>query len=245
MTNTVRVTGVSHRYGNATALHEVHIEFPIGVTAVLGPNGAGKSTLLGLLSTALRPQSGSVTVNGVDSARNRKAYRRNLGFLPQGFTLPGNLTVAEFLALTAWQRLVPRGERRAAVDAALRAVDLTHQRDAKISQLSGGMHRRVGIAQAIVNRPGVLLLDEPTVGLDPRQRRGLRDLVSELGVGRTVVLSTHLTEDVAATSDRVVVLDEGTIRFDGTVDELTGGRNKTASEIDAAYELLVTTGDDR
>ncbi|MBP2335630.1 ABC-2 type transport system ATP-binding protein [Saccharothrix coeruleofusca] len=239
MTDTVRVVGVSYRYGGVTALREVDVEFPTGVTAVLGPNGAGKSTLLGLLSTALRAQSGSVDLDGTDSVRDRRQYRRGLGFLPQSFTLPENLTVSEFLTLTAWQRLVPRGRRRAAVEEALRAVDLAGKRDVKISQLSGGMHRRVGIAQAIVNRPGVLLLDEPTVGLDPRQRRGLRELVRALGRERTVVVSTHLTEDVAATADRVVVLDEGTVRFHGTVATLTGGRGGRASDIDAAYEALV------
>lgn len=245
MSNTVRVVGVSHRYGGVTALREVDVEFPTGVTAVLGPNGAGKSTLLGLLSTALKTQSGSLELGDINSVKNRKEYRRRLGFLPQSFSLPGNLTVSEFVTLTAWQRLIPRGQRKDAVDAALDAVDLVRKKSAKISQLSGGMHRRVGIAQAIVNRPDVLLLDEPTVGLDPRQRGGLRELVSSLGRERTVILSTHLTEDVAATSDRVVVLDEGTVRFDGTVEALTGGRDWRAADIDAAYEALVPVGDDR
>lgn len=245
MTDVVQVRGVSHRYGGVNALKELDMEFQSGVTAVLGPNGAGKSTLLGLLSTALRIQRGSMSVNGIDSSRDRKRYRSLLGFLPQTFTMPGNLTVAEFLALTAWQRMLPRRQRAAAVDAALDAVDLSRRRDHKISQLSGGMYRRVGIAQAIVNRPDVLLLDEPTVGLDPRQRRGLRDLIQSLGEQRAVVLSTHLTEDVAATADRVVVLDEGVMCFDGTVDEFTGGRGNAACDIDTAYEALVEAGEDR
>ncbi|WP_447001898.1 ABC transporter ATP-binding protein [Saccharothrix isguenensis] len=245
MVDAVQVRGVSHRYGGLTALHEVDLDFPPGVTAVLGPNGAGKSTLLGLLSTALRIRHGSVCVDGIDSARDRKRYRTLVGFLPQTFTLPANLTVGEFLALTAWQRLVPRRDRAEAVDSALEAVDLRRRRDSRISQLSGGMHRRVGIAQAVVNRPEVLLLDEPTVGLDPRQRRGLHDLVPALGRERAVVLSTHLTEDVAAMAEHVVVLDAGTVRFDGTVEEFTGGRGHTAAHIDTAYDALVEAGDDR
>ncbi|WP_211346968.1 AAA family ATPase [Saccharothrix australiensis] len=105
--------------------------------------------------------------------------------------------------------------------------------------------RRVGIAPAIVNRPDVLLLDEPTVGLDPRRRRALRALIPALGRDRAVVLSTHLTEDLAATADRVVVLDEGVVRFSGTVDEFTGGKGNGAAQIDSAYEALVESGDDR
>ncbi|GAA3867654.1 ABC transporter ATP-binding protein [Saccharothrix violaceirubra] len=239
MENVVQVRGVSHRYRGAIALHEVDVDLRPGVTAVLGPNGAGKSTFLGVLSTALRIQRGSVDLGGIDSVRDRRRYRAGLGFLPQSFTLPTNLTVREFLGLTAWQRLVPRAGRAAAVEAALDAVDLAGRRDERISALSGGMHRRVGIAQAVVNHPRLLLLDEPTVGLDPRQRRGLRELVPTLGADRAVVISTHLTEDVAAMADRVLVLAEGAVRFDGTVHEFTAGRGRVAAHLDAAYEALV------
>jgi ABC-2 type transport system ATP-binding protein len=242
MDSAVQVRGISHHYGGVTALHDLDVDVPTGVTAVLGPNGAGKSTLLGLLSTALRVQRGTVRIDGVDSRRETKRYRRMLGFLPQTFTLPTNLTVAEFLTLTAWYRLVPTRERAGAVAAALEAVDLADRADTRISQLSGGMHRRVGIAQAIVNRPRVLLLDEPTVGLDPRQRRGLRDLIPALGGDCAVVLSTHLTEDVAAMADRVAVLDEGALLFSGTIAEFTAGRDATAANVDTAYEAL-TEGD--
>ncbi|QTR02974.1 ATP-binding cassette domain-containing protein, partial [Saccharothrix algeriensis] len=134
------------------------------------------------------------------------------------------------------------GRRR---PAALESVDLTDRRDSRISRLSGGMRRRVGIAQAVVNWPGLLLLDEPTVGLDPRQRRGLHELIPELARDRAVVLSTHLTEDVAAMADRIVVLDGGVVRFDGTVEEFTGGEGSGAARIDSAYEALVMSGDDR
>ncbi|XVV04909.1 ABC transporter ATP-binding protein [Actinosynnema sp. CA-248983] len=245
MSDVVQVRGVAHRYGGVAALHEVDLNIRTGVTAVLGPNGAGKSTLLGLLSTALRKQRGSVSVEDVDSAREVQRYRSLIGFLPQTFTIPGNLTVKEFVTLAAWQKLVPRRDRGATVDAAIEAVDLSGRRDSKISRLSGGMHRRVGIAQAIVNRPRVLLLDEPTVGLDPRQRRSLRDLIPALGEDRAVVLSTHLTEDVAATADHIVVLDQGRVQFDGALDEFTGGRSPAAGQIDSAYEALVEMGDDR
>nr|BFE99035.1 ABC transporter ATP-binding protein [Streptoalloteichus tenebrarius] len=218
-------------------MERLDLEIRPGVTAVLGPNGAGKSTLLGLLSTGLTVQCGQIRLDELDSRRDTTRYRAALGFLPQTFTLPTNLTVAEFLTLTAWHRLVPRAERALAVRAALEAVDLLDRADTKISRLSGGMHRRVGIAQAIVNQPRLLVLDEPTVGLDPRHRRELRTLVRTLSTDRAVVVSTHLTEDVAAIADDVVVLDEGTLLFAGSLTELTGGGIE-AADIDAAYDAL-------
>lgn len=241
----VAVRGVSHHYGGVTALRELDLDFNSGVTAVLGPNGAGKSTLLSLLSSAFKPQSGTVRIGDLDSKRDKKRYRGALGFLPQMFTAPPNLTVEEFLTLTAWQRLVPKKGRADAVAAAIEAVALTDRAGHKISQLSGGMVRRIGIAQAVVNRPSVLLLDEPTVGLDPRQRRGLRDLMPTLARDCAVVLSTHLTEDVVATAERVVVLEEGRVLFAGTIEEFTGGNGTTAAALDAAYEAMTTAGDER
>lgn len=238
MNSVVHVRDLSYRYGSTVALREVSLDLREGVTAVLGPNGAGKSTLLGLLSTAVRMQVGGIQLDDIDSRRDRKVFRRRLGFLPQTFTLPGNLTVAEFLTLTAWQRLVPRRERTPAVSHAMNATLLTDRRNVKISKLSGGMRRRVGIAQAIVSRPRLLLLDEPTVGLDPSQRRALRDLIQSISRDRAVVLSTHLTEDVAAMAERVVVLDHGEIRFDGPLARF--GTN--AAEIDAAYDSLTEGG---
>ncbi|NYH79373.1 ABC-2 type transport system ATP-binding protein [Actinopolyspora biskrensis] len=242
MNTVLRINGVRHDYRGRTALRDVDLALPVGVTALLGPNGAGKSTLLGLLSTVLSPQRGRVELNGLDPVRDRRRYRESIGFLPQRFTAPDQLTVAEFVTLSAWWRRVPRRERGPAVERALEATGLGERATSKVGELSGGMLRRLGIAQALVNEPPVLLLDEPTVGLDPRQRNALREVITELGAEHTVLLSTHLTEDVAAVAERVVVLDEGRVVADSTLAELTGEETSTASSLEAVYERLLGVG---
>ncbi|GAA2357383.1 ABC transporter ATP-binding protein [Saccharopolyspora halophila] len=239
----VRIEAVSHSYGSRNALARVNLELSTGVTALLGPNGAGKSTLLGLLSSALRLQRGTIEIDELSPDRDARRYRESIGFLPQQFSVPNHLTCAEFLTLTAWWRRVGRRRRPELVREALEAVALQDRASAKIRSLSGGMLRRLGIAQAMVNSPRVLLLDEPTVGLDPRQRAGLREVITELGRTRTVLVSTHLTEDVAAVADRVAVLDEGHVTFDGTLADLAKTPAPTATDLDRAYEDLVTDGD--
>ncbi|MGI8307154.1 ATP-binding cassette domain-containing protein [Saccharopolyspora hattusasensis] len=239
----VRVDKVSHSYGSHAALHQVCLRLPVGATALLGPNGAGKSTLLGLLSSALRLQRGSIDVDGLTPGRDSRRYREAMGFLPQQFSVPHHLTCAEFLELSAWWRKVAERNRKDVVRHALRAVELEKRAATKIGKLSGGMVRRLGIAQALVNAPKVLLLDEPTVGLDPRQRAGLRDVIVDLARSQTILVSTHLTEDVAAVADRVAVLDQGRVVFDGDLAEMAGKPAPTASDLDRAYDDLVGDGE--
>lgn len=240
---TVRVEGVGHAYRGRTALRDVDLALPVGVTALLGPNGAGKSTLLGLLSTVLTPRRGRIELNGLDPVRDRWRYRESIGFLPQRFTAPEQLTVAEFVTLSAWWRRVPRRERGPAVQRALEATGLGELAASKVGKLSGGMLRRLGIAQALVNEPSVLLLDEPTVGLDPRQRNALREVITELGAEHTVLLSTHLTEDVAAVAERVAVLDEGRVVADSSLAEFAEESEPTAAGLEGAYERLLGAGE--
>ncbi|WP_371528299.1 ATP-binding cassette domain-containing protein [Streptomyces sp. NBC_01283] len=216
------VTAVTVKYGSTVALDDVSLEFPSGVTGLLGPNGAGKSTLLSLLSTARRPKSGSVTLLG-DEAPGRarvQRIRQRIGVLPQSFGFYPRFTVLEFTEYAAWLRKVPAAQRRERARDALRLVQMEKHADRRMGALSGGMLRRVGIAQAMVNEPSLVLLDEPTVGLDPAQRVGFRGLIQELGERAAVVMSTHLAEDVAHVCDRVAVLLEGSVRFTGTVAEL-------------------------
>nr|WP_202122217.1 ATP-binding cassette domain-containing protein [Streptomyces sp. BA2] len=216
------VAAVTVQYGSTVALDDVSLEFPSGVTGLLGPNGAGKSTLLSLLSTARRPKSGSVTLLG-DEAPGRarvQRIRQRIGVLPQSFGFYPRFTVLEFTEYAAWLRKVPAAKRRERALDALRLVQMEKHADRRMGALSGGMLRRVGIAQAMVNEPALVLLDEPTVGLDPAQRVGFRGLIQELGERSAVVMSTHLAEDVAHVCDRVAVLLEGSVRFTGTVAEL-------------------------
>ncbi|MFI9806534.1 ATP-binding cassette domain-containing protein [Streptomyces sp. NPDC052301] len=239
------VAGATVRYASTTALDNVSLDFPAGVTGLLGPNGAGKSTLLSLLSTARRPASGSVTLLGEDASGRARVQRlrRRIGVLPQSFGFYPRFTVREFTEYAAWLRKVPAAQRRERALEALRLVQMEKHADRRMGALSGGMLRRVGIAQAMVNEPSLVLLDEPTVGLDPAQRVGFRGLIKELGDRCAVVMSTHLAEDVAHVCDRVAVLLDGTARFTGTVAELCalpdGGTSTAGSGASGGAEAVV------
>jgi ABC-2 type transport system ATP-binding protein len=219
----VRVEGVRKSYGGIAALAELDLELGPGITGLLGPNGAGKTTLIRILATLLPPSAGQVGVNGwwTSDLRDRVEIRRRLGYLPQDLGLYPRFTVFEFVDyLALLKELDDPAERHRRVRAALAAVELEDLARRKIRTLSGGMRRRVGIAQAIVADPLLLLLDEPTTGLDPEQRMRFRQLIAGIGEQRTVVLSTHLVEDVAAVCTQVVVLWQGRVRFHGTPSQL-------------------------
>jgi ABC-2 type transport system ATP-binding protein len=214
----VRMEGVRKSYGGVVALADLHLELRPGITGLLGPNGAGKTTLIRILATLLAPSAGEVGVNGwrAASTRDRVEIRRRLGYLPQDLGLYPRFTVFEFVDyLALLKELEEPAERYRRVCAALEAVEQEDLARRKIRTLSGGMRRRVGIAQAIVADPELLLLDEPTTGLDPEQRMRFRQLIAGIGEHRTVVLSTHLVEDVAAVCTAVVVLWQGRVRFHG------------------------------
>ncbi|MGW2080532.1 ATP-binding cassette domain-containing protein [Streptomyces sp. NPDC001939] len=218
--STIRVTGltVRHRKTPAPALDGVDLGFGPGVHGLLGPNGAGKTSLIRVLATVAEPTGGRVEMLGGDlsKSRERSAARRRLGYLPQNFGYYPGFTVREFVAYVAWLKEMPAALTPDAVERAVERVGLTDRIDAKIKNLSGGMVRRVGIAQAIVNDPLVLLLDEPTAGLDPEQRVEFRSLLRELGLGATVIVSTHLVEDVAAACTQVTLIEAGRIAYRGT-----------------------------
>jgi ABC-2 type transport system ATP-binding protein len=219
----VRVEGVRKSYGGIAALAELDLELGPGITGLLGPNGAGKTTLIRILATLLPPSAGQVGVNGwwTSDLRDRVEIRRRLGYLPQDLGLYPRFTVFEFVDyLALLKELDDPAERHRRVRAALAAVELEDLARRKIRTLSGGMRRRVWIAQAIVADPLLLLLDEPTTGLDPEQRMRFRQLIAGIGEQRTVVLSTHLVEDVAAVCTQVVVLWQGRVRFHGTPSQL-------------------------
>jgi ABC-2 type transport system ATP-binding protein len=220
---TVYAKGLEKRFGALRALDGVGFTAGTGVTGLLGPNGAGKTTLLRCLATTEAPDGGTLRLLGLDPARpdQRVAFRRRLGYLPQEPGFYGSFTAAEFLDYVAiLKELVEVSRRRAEVRRVLAEVDLTDRAATKVRKLSGGMRRRLGLAQALLGDPEVLLLDEPTAGLDPEQRLRFRDLISRLGEQRTVLLSTHQTEDVAALCEHVVVLDRGAVRFEGAPRQL-------------------------
>jgi ABC-2 type transport system ATP-binding protein len=235
---TVTATGLSLRYGGTHALDGVSLRLTRGVTGLLGPNGAGKTTLLRVLATAVPPDRGEFTVLDHDpgTTAGRLALRRTLGYLPQTPGFHPDFTTFEFVDYVAiLKELTDRGARHREVRRVLEAVDLSGVRGKRLKRLSGGMRQRVALAAALVGDPGFLVLDEPTVGLDPEQRMRFRELVAEAGEGRTVLLSTHQTEDVAMLCHRVVVLARGRVRFEGTPAELTAraaGRVWSSTERD-------------
>jgi len=219
----VEITGLTRRFGRTQAVAGVTLQTGPGVFGLLGPNGAGKTSLLRMLATVIPPTSGTLRLLGRDPGAYgpRREIRRRLGYLPQNLGYYPGFTVAEFVEYFALLKDMPAAQVPAAVAAAVERVDLSGKAKARLRTLSGGMLRRVGIAQAIVNEPQLLLLDEPTAGLDPEQRVAFRALLRDLGQRATVVVSTHLVEDVGAACTAVALMDRGKIVFHGTPEELT------------------------
>ena len=219
----VVLTGIHRSFGKNKAVDGVSMELGPGVFGVLGPNGAGKTSLLRILATALPPSSGEIRLLDRDPRRPaaRREIRRRLGYLPQNLGYYPSFTVAEFIEYFALLKEMPSSAVPKAVAVAVERVDLGAKAKAKLRTLSGGMLRRVGIAQAIVNDPELLLLDEPTAGLDPEQRVQFRALLRSLGATATVIVSTHLVEDVGAACSEVALMSGGKVVFRGTPDDLT------------------------
>jgi ABC-2 type transport system ATP-binding protein len=220
----ITMTRLTKTYrGKVQALRGVDLSISAGMFGLLGPNGAGKTTMMRILAGILLPTSGSLIVGGHDmrEERGRAAVKRVLGYLPQELGLYPDLSAREFLDYIAILKGMSDGRaRRARVGELLELVSLTDVAGRKLKTFSGGMKRRVGIAQALLNDPQLLIVDEPTAGLDPEERIRFRNLLSELGGARTVLLSTHIVEDVAQTCQRLAVLRSGEALFHGAISEL-------------------------
>ncbi len=210
------------RAGRHLAVNGLDLALGTGVHGLLGPNGAGKTTLMRALATVLKPAGGRLRVlgNNVTGHAHLREVRRGLGYLPQHFGFYPRFTVREFVEYMAWLKEMPKPVIAGAVQRAIERVGLANRADSRMKTLSGGMLRRAGIAQAIVNDPQVLLLDEPTVGLDPEQRLDFRELLREIGVDSSVLVSTHLVEDVAVACTDVVLINEGRLVWQGTAAQL-------------------------
>jgi ABC-2 type transport system ATP-binding protein len=234
----VEITDLTRRFGRTQAVAGVSLQAGPGVFGLLGPNGAGKTSLLRMLATVIPPSSGTLRLLGRDpgSYAPRREIRRRLGYLPQNLGYYPGFTVAEFVEYFALLKDMPPSRVPAAVAAAVERTGLGDKARAKLRTLSGGMLRRAGIAQAIVNEPELLLLDEPTAGLDPEQRVAFRALLRDLGQRATVIVSTHLVEDVGAACTRVALMNQGTILFYGTPAELTARADGTDAAGDAPLE---------
>lgn len=206
-------------YGKKQALSDVTMTIPRGMFGLLGRNGAGKTTLMKILATLSKKQGGTVEICGIP-VENAAEIRRITGYLPQEFNMYPGMSVYEAMDYLGVLSGLTRRERRERIPVLLERVNLKDVRSKKVRALSGGMKRRLGIAQAILHDPKVLIVDEPTAGLDPEERVRFRNLLSEIAEERIVILSTHITGDIEAACEEIAVLEEGKILFRGTVDEL-------------------------
>lgn len=216
----IKLENISKEYKNVKALDNINLEINSpAMIGFVGPNGAGKSTLMKMLVGQLLPTSGSITVDGIPLIKNEKHLKERLGYLPQDFGLYEELKVEEFLDYMACLKGLNHNKREA-IDRAINMTSLEEKRKFKIKTLSGGQKQRVGIAQAILNNPELLIVDEPTVGLDPEERIKFRNLFSEGSKDKIVLLSTHIIEDVESICNSIIVLNKGKILFVGQPNEL-------------------------
>jgi ABC-2 type transport system ATP-binding protein len=249
MEPTITIEGLTRRYGRTIALDQIDMAISHGITGILGPNGAGKTTLLAILATVAEPDSGRLRVLGQDPSESagRLRIRRSLGYLPQELGYHRHFTVAAFLDYVAiLKEITDARQRHAEIARVLAEVGLAEVAGKRIRTLSGGMRRRLGMAQALLGDPRLLVFDEPTAGLDPEQRLRFRELLSQLPGDRTVVLSTHQVDDVTAVCSSVVVILGGKARFAGTpagLADLAAGRVWSAQARDGAADLSWRGGD--
>ncbi|GAA0737478.1 ATP-binding cassette domain-containing protein [Dactylosporangium roseum] len=206
--------------GQKRAVDGLTLRLGPGLLGLLGPNGAGKSSLLRIAATVTRPTGGQVRFDGADAVARPGALRRALGYLPQDFGVYPNLTAREFLAYLAAVKGLSSRSARSRIDELLELVNLTHAARRPLGGFSGGMLRRVGIAQALLADPRVVIVDEPTAGLDPEERVRFRNLLSDLAADRVVLLSTHIVSDIESVATRIAVIKDGRVRLDGRPEDL-------------------------
>lgn len=219
MSTEIVLEQVNKYYGKKQALKNVTMTIPKGMFGLLGRNGAGKTTLMKILATLHKATDGKVTICGVDVKECSK-IRSMTGYLPQDFSMYGNMRVYEAMDYLGTLSGLRKEERKKRIPELLEKVNLQNNYKTKVRAMSGGMRRRLGIAQALLNNPKVLIVDEPTAGLDPEERVRFRNLLCEIAEERIVLLSTHIVGDIEATCENIAILDEGNLRFTGTVEEL-------------------------
>lgn len=215
------ISDVSKQYhGKVWGLRNFSLDLGVGILGLLGPNGAGKSTLMNILATLTQPTEGVVLWNGQDIVRKPDELRRVLGYLPQSFGVYPNLNAQEFLEYMAAVKGLDGRVARHRIDELLQLVNLTDVRKRPLGGYSGGMKQRIGIAQALLNDPQLLIVDEPTVGLDPEERVRFRNLIADLAGERIVILSTHIVSDIEATATRIVIANHGQLILDTSPEDL-------------------------
>ena len=240
----IRISNLTKTYsGGFKALKDINLIIEDGMFGLLGPNGAGKSTLMRILVTLMEASEGDVFVNGMDIRHHRREIRTMVGYLPQDFRYFTKLRSWEFLDYAArLGGLTNKRERRERIDEMLTQVGLFEFRNRLANKLSGGMKRRLGIAQALIAYPAIVIVDEPTTGLDPEERIRFRNILSDLGMSETIIiLSTHIVGDISSTCNQMALLNEGELVYNGTPDklvDLTRGYVWSAEVDQQQYDLL-------
>ncbi|HBG5054170.1 TPA: ABC transporter ATP-binding protein [Clostridioides difficile] len=215
----IAVSNLSKRFGKKQALDNINLEIDSGMFGLLGRNGAGKTTFMRILATLLSKTEGSIHMCGVP-IENTKEIRNMVGYLPQDFSMYPNMTVYKAMDYLTVLSDIPLRKRRKIIAKLLSKVNLTNYQNVKVKSLSGGMNRRLGIAQALIHNPRVLIVDEPTAGLDPEERIRFRNLLCEIANDRIVILSTHIVGDIEATCENVAILNSGKVIYNGSTEAL-------------------------
>lgn len=219
-TSIVKIEHLSHRYTRSWAIRDINLDITqIGVTGFLGSNGAGKSTTMNILCGVLNQTEGRVLIDGIDLRKAPLEAKKLIGFLPQNAPLYLDLTVDEYLRHAAYMRQIPDNKVKQAIEEAKERCGVAHFSNRLLKNLSGGYKQRVGIAQAIIHKPRLVVLDEPTNGLDPNQIAEVRELIKEIGRERSVIFSSHILSEVQATCDTIRMIEQGQVVFTGTVDD--------------------------
>lgn len=234
----LRIENLTKQYKNKLAVDDLTVDFPKGVTGLLGPNGAGKSTLMRILSTVDTPTKGNVTFNGSNIVEHPNELRRVLGYLPQDFGVYPNMSAPEFLEYLAAMKGLSMRSAKKRISELLEVLNLTSVGKRHLSGFSGGMKQRVGIAQALLNDPKILIVDEPTVGLDPDERIRFRNLLASLAADRTIILSTHIVSDIESIAPNLVVIKQGKLVSAASPEQLMiAAQGKVWNAIIEANEL--------
>lgn len=238
----IKITNLSKNYGKKAVLKNINLDISAGMFGLLGKNGAGKTTLMKIMTTLLNPSSGSCTIDGI-SIKEKKKIRKMIGYIPQEFSLFPDFTCYEMLDyFMLLDHKKNKEERKERILEVLEQVNMSDQKHVKIKHLSGGMKRRVGIAQALLSNPKVIVADEPTAGLDPEERMHLRDLLKEQAKECVVIISSHLISDIEDCCDRIAILQEGSLIYQGTVDELKKQTHTENKTLEDAYFCMTEEG---
>ena len=215
----IEINHLNQYYGKKKVLYDINLSISTGMFGLLGRNGAGKTTLLKTLVTLLPTNEGEIRMNGID-IHDQKRIRSIIGFLPQEFSMYGNMTAYQALDYLAVLSELDKRTRQTRINALLEQVNLTIHKNVKVKAMSGGMKRRLGIAQALLNDPKILVVDEPTAGLDPEERLRFRNLLAEVSENKIVLLSTHIAGDIEAAAENVAILEQGRIIFSDSIEQL-------------------------